>query len=128
MRQLINKEDLKGNNVVGKWVVQLNKEKENVDFIKENHDGFWLEKRISYIGRIDLLGNHVLKPEYADQKESLIILNGIYYCHGIYTQEEFVDWFNDCSPTYNKEGKGRFLRFLTNRELDWLNECLKRKD
>jgi hypothetical protein len=123
MRQIINLNDLKNNSVVGKWVIELDEKDVDLDIIRSKNDGFWLEKRISFVGRIDTFTRKFLKEEYKDEP-SLIILNGIYYSHGIYTQENFVHKFNN---TYLKdEGKeGRFLRFLTSREMDWLNSKLK---
>lgn len=130
MRQIITLADLKGDRdrIVGKWVVQLNEENPEVDFTAQtSNDGFWLEKRISYVGQLDLIGNkEFLKEEHT--KEGLIVLNGLYYCHGIFTKEQFVAYFNTCSPTYDEKreaGKGRFYRLLTSRELDWLNGRLK---
>lgn len=131
MRQIINKNDLK--NIIGKFVVQLSNSQEDVDFTTQNHDGFWLEKRISFVGQLDLIGNKkFLKEEYSQKgmSEGLIVLNGFYYCHGIYTRDEFVDYFNTGSPVYDeKEFKDkRFLRLLTSKELEWLNKQQLKKN
>lgn len=126
MRQIINVNDI--NNSIGKFVVQLSYGQEDVDITKGS-DGFWLEKRISFIGQLDLIGNkEYLKEEFSNSmKEGLIVLNGLYYCHGIYTRDKFVKYFNSGSPIYDnkEEAEKRFLRFLTPREMDWLNTHLR---
>lgn len=121
MRTTININDIE--KITGKWVVQLNDRQEDFDLTTTNNDGFWLEKRISYASILyGCDGYPQIKELPHDQ---LVVLSGIYYAHGIYSKEEFVDWFNNCMPLYNKEGKGRFMRLLTPNELDWLNEKLK---
>lgn len=121
MRQIITKKDIK--NVIGKWVVQLDERQSDMCLTESKNDGFWLEKRISFVNCI--YGVDAV-PHYKP-KEKIIIMSGIYYCKGFYTEDEFVTWFND-APIYNKERDGRFHRLLTNKELDWLNDKLKARN
>lgn len=116
MKQVINKEDIV--NIVGKWVVQLTNEQENFKLTDSQNDGFWLEKRISFVGR--LYGVDGYPNVKFENKEELIIMNGLYYTHCVKTPDEFVKFFNEYT---NGE---RFHRLLTTKELDWLNERLKR--
>lgn len=121
MRQLITEKDV--NNIVGRWVVEIDNtlERENFKLTESKNDGFWLEKRISFVGTIySIDGAPHIKLE---RKKSFIIMNGIYYTHGVYTPEEFVEYFNNGY----KSKKERFCRLLTNKELDWLNERLKNR-
>jgi hypothetical protein len=129
MRQLITPDDIRG--IIGSWVIQLDKPDTNVDITVSNNPNFWLEKRISFVS---VIGQSVLfkqikaiSPESALKVENLISLNGIYYCHGLFTYTEFVEYFNDCLPLYNKPTDGRFLRLLTEKELTWLNTKLQVK-
>lgn len=126
MKQVITEKDIK--NLQGKFIVQLNDRHDEPCMANEfrKNPGFWLEKRISFVGCIyNWDGAPHLKP-----KESLIILNGLYYCHGIYTKEAFIEYFNDYvwdRVERNETHKGeRYHRLLTNKEMDWLNEELKK--
>ena len=127
MREVITKNKIK--NVIGNWIVQLNDYQEGFKLTESKNIGFWLEKRISFVGCI--YGTDALpyfKPDYGQQ---LIILNGLYYCHGVYTHDDFVKYFNEGAPVYSGEtrekGKGRFHRLLTTKEVDWLTEQIKSK-
>lgn len=124
MRQIIDINDIKS--VIGRWIVMVNGDEDDPDLSKTQNAGFWLEKRISFVG---ILYGHDGSPHIKCKRgEQYIILNGIYYCHGIRTPEEFVTWFNEAGPTYTKEGsRPRHHRFLTDKELDWLNEELKKE-
>jgi hypothetical protein len=115
MRQLIIKENIK--NLIGKWIIQLTFEEENFTLLESKNDEFWLEKRISFIGALHTVDQF---PDVFVTRENRVIMNGIYYCHGIFTDKEFVEFFNNY--TNNK----RFHRLLTSKELDWLNERIKR--
>ncbi|MCK4500607.1 hypothetical protein KAU11_08915 [Candidatus Babeliales bacterium] len=118
MRQIITKKDIK--NIIGKWVVQIDGKRCDMDLTRSENDGFWLEKRISFVNCI--YGVDAV-PHY-EPRQKMIIMSGVFYCKGFYTEDEFVTWFNDAS-IYNKNGNSRFHRLLTNNELDWLNERLK---
>lgn len=120
MKQTITLDSL--TEITGKWIIQLNTDnQENIDITKSENPGFWLEKRISFVGRLyNSDGNPHIKFE--NGRGEFIIANGLYYCHGVYTREEFVEHFNNCY-----EGK-RFHRLLTSKELDWLNEYLKKNN
>lgn len=121
MRQTITIDSLY--QITGKWIIQLRNDQENIDITKSENPGFWLEKRISFIGR---LYNSDGYPHisFEDNKGEFIIMNGLYYCHGVYTRKEFVEYFNN-----GYEGKKeRFHRLLTSKELDWLNEYLKKSN
>jgi len=122
MRQLITLKDI-NKEIIGRWIIQLNEENEHADIIYGSNDDFWLEKRIAFVGQLDIIGRGFLKEEY--KKEALIVLNGLYYCHGIFTREEFVLWFNSCLPIYDEVNDKRFYRLLTNKEIDWLTVKLK---
>ena len=116
MKIIISEKDIV--NIIGRWIIQLNNDQSDVDITKSENPGFWLEKRISFVGTIygfDGSPNIVFK-----NKESLIVLNGIYYCHGVKTPEQFVEYFNNACE------RDRFHRLLTNKEHDWLNEQLKK--
>lgn len=121
MKQTITIDSL--NQVTGKWIIQLCNNQENVDITKSENPEFWLEKRISFIGR---LYNSDGYPhiKFENGKGEFIIMNGVYYCHGVYTREEFVEYFNN---GYESR-KERFHRLLTSKELDWLNEHLKKNN
>ena len=120
MRQLITKTDIRS--LVGKFIIQLNSDNENVNITHGTSAGFWMEKRIAFVGILDLLGEHILDTEDRKEKraakEPYVILNGLYYCQGAYTHDEFVDKFNGANGD-------RFYRLLTSKELDWLNEQQK---
>ena len=129
MKQVITTKDIK--TLQGHFIVQLNKDQDSPCMAGkfEANPGFWMEKRISFVGCIyGSDGAPYIKPD-----ESLVILNGIYYCHGIYTQALFVDYFNDYVWTdskgvVNEDNKGkRYHRLLTGNELDWLNKQLKKQ-
>ncbi len=123
MRQIINEKDIK--DVIGRWVIQLNDKDEHIDITKTENPGFWLEKRISFVGCLyGVDGYPHIKPKKGEQ---YIILNGIYYCHGVKSHEEFPAFFNTCHPHYQEEGRGRFHRLMTRKELDWLNDQLKNR-
>lgn len=126
MRQIITEDDLK--KVFGKWVVQLNQHQADFKLTESTNDGFWMEKRISFVGRVYGWDS---MPHF-EPKEKLIVLNGIYYNHGFFNHKEFVGYFNEGAPTYNtpeklEKGNGRFLRLLDAEELDWLNELMKKE-
>lgn len=118
MRMVINKGDIK--NIVGRWIVQLTNEQENSSLLESKNDEFWLEKRIFFVG--SLYGADGI-PTLTSFKsgESFVIVNGIYHTKGIYNEDQFVEFFNNYS-----DGK-RFHRLLTTKELDWLNEHLKKR-
>jgi hypothetical protein len=122
MRQIITVADIKS--LVGKFVIQLNAKDENVDIIHQGNDGFWMEKRIAFVGIIDIIGEDKLKNRFQKQKNPTVILNGLYYCQGTYTAEEFVSIWNDGY----KDSKDRFYRLLTTKELDWLNKLQKERN
>jgi hypothetical protein len=120
MRTTIEEKDIKS--IIGSWVVQVDGRKPDMDLTQSKNDGFWLEKRISYVNCLyGVDGMPHIKPE-----EQLVILSGIYYCHGVYTNSEFVKEFNN-SPTYDKRDGTfkRWLRLLTPEEVDWLGDKLK---
>ena len=122
MRQIITVKDIKA--LTGKFVIQLNADKEDIDIRYEGSAGFWLEKRIAFVGIIDIIGEDKLKNRFQKQKNPTVILNGLYYCQGTYTAEEFVSIWND-----GYQGKKeRFYRLLTNKELDWLNKLQKERN
>ena len=114
MRLVINKNDIK--RLIGRWVIQLTNEDEDFTLLESKNDGFWLEKRISFVGGLSSIDQH---SDIFINREHRVIMNGIYYCHGIFTEDEFVEHFNDY---VNGE---RFHRLLTSKELDWLNEKMK---
>lgn len=123
MRQIITKADIR--RLVGKFIVQLTFDQIDIDIIHAGNNGFWMEKRIAFVGILDLLGEHILDTEDKNEKraakEPYVILNGLYYCQGAYTHDEFVDKFNGV------DGE-RFYRLLTNKELDWLNTQQKERN
>lgn len=120
MRQLITREDIE--KIIGRWIVQLDSKNGDIDLTHSDNDGFWLEKRISFIG--NLYGSDGHPHVEFKNKASLIIANGICYSHGVFTPEEFVEYFNN-----GHNGKSeRYHRLLTNKELDWLNEHLKKQN
>lgn len=127
MRQLITEKDL--NNLVGRFVVRVSEEDPDIDLsqVKDNRAGFWLEKRISFVGTLDLLARKYLDERFQrkgdDAKERIMVLNGIYYCHGIFTSSEFIDYFH---RGYDNKGE-TFMRLLTVREMDWLNDQMKKR-
>ena len=130
MKQIITEADIKS--LVGKFIVQLNDYQTEPDYSKEfrANPGFWLEKRITFIGY--LYGSDGYPSLKSDG--TYIINNGFYYTHGIFTQEKFVEYFNDYLIGINphevggKDRKGtRYHRLLTDKELDWLNEELKKQ-
>jgi hypothetical protein len=114
MRQLINKNDIK--KLIGRWIIQLTNEEEDFTLLESKNDGFWLEKRISFVGAIHKIDQF---PDVFVNRENRIIMNGLYYCHGIFTEEEFIQFFN------NYINEQRFHRLLTHKELDWLNDRIK---
>lgn len=119
MKQIITEKDIV--NLKGKFVVQLNNthdEPDMTDNFRAN-PGFWLEKRISFIGV--LYG--VDGIPHIEPKEQLVIMNGLYYTHGIYTNEEFIFCWNHYLP--GKSKNERYHRLLTNKELGWLLGELK---
>jgi len=126
MRTLINKETAR--KAYGKWVIEL----EHGDELKMRiNDNFWLEKRISFVS---ILSPHLLASlqgkNRKDVKEGMFLLSGIHYSHGLYSTEEFVDKWNGDVEAFiqglgEDESKERYLRLLTNKELNWLNEHLK---
>jgi len=129
MKQIITEKDIK--NLIGKFIVQLNDRHDEPCMATEfrRNPGFWLEKRISFIGTIyNYDGSPHLELESG---KKLLILNGIYYCHGIYDYEKFIEYFNNYVWTnrkgeVNEEHKGkRYHRLLTSKEMDWLNTELK---
>jgi hypothetical protein len=109
--------------VTGSWIIQLTENMKDVDITKSANPGFWLEKRISFVGRIyNCDGLPYVKFE--DNKGEVIVLNGIYYCHGVFSEEEFVEYFNNYMEGHKGE---RFHRLLTKKELKWLHKQLKHK-
>lgn len=133
MKQLITEKDIKL--LTGKWVVQLNAEQNEscmaIKFAK--NPGFWLEKRIFFVGVLyGSDGYPALKREHGPQNsEQWVILNGLYYTHGIYPIKEFIPYWNHYQfgkdPIKWEEYKDkRYHRLLTNKELDWLTEELKK--
>jgi hypothetical protein len=133
MKQVITKDNI--DDLVGRFIVQLcdyDTEDDYSDRFREN-PYFWLEKRITFIGRLyGCDGYPAIKRD--KEKTSLYINNGIYYTHGIFSKEEFISYFNDYLIGKNpyeiggKDRKGtRYHRLLTDKELDWLNEELKKK-
>jgi len=120
MKQIITKEDLP--NIIGKFIVQLNDYQTSPDmtesFIKNS--GFWLEKRISFIGTLYGASG---SPYVSTKKGALIIINGMYYTHGVHSEEEFVEYFNNYLKGHEGE---RYHRLLTAKELDWLTGELKK--
>lgn len=116
MRQIITEKDIK--QIIGKFIIQLNEEDEHIDITKGNV-GFWLEKRISFVGY--LYGFDGAPHIKCEKDQKYIILNGLYYTHGVYTIEEFSNYFN-----YGYKGKRkRFHRLLTKKELKWLFKHLR---
>jgi hypothetical protein len=107
----------------GKFIVQLSADHDEPDYSAEfkKNAGFWLEKRISFVGQISSFDIKKVSGEKADK--SLITLNGFYYSHGVFTDEEFVEYFNDYLPLHKGE---RYHRLLTAKELAWLFEELKK--
>ena len=77
MRQIITVADIRS--LVGKFVIQLNAKDENVDIIHQGNDGFWMEKRIAFVGIIDIIGEGKLKNRFQKQKNPTVILNGLYF-------------------------------------------------
>lgn len=117
MRQIISLPDV--DKIVGQFIVQLGVDQEHVDITVGDNPGFWLEKRICFVSRLYYGdGFPVVK---LNKGEDYIILNGFYYNHGVYTQEQFVERFNSCY-----EGK-RFYRLLTKKEIDWLAKVMKER-
>ena len=97
MKFIIQEEDI--SSLVGRFIVQLNNEDANVDFTRnESNAAFMLEKRIHFITGAD--GGKILS-------------GGFFYSNKARTREDFVKYFN-------QEGKDRFHRLLTARELTWL--------
>lgn len=123
MKQIITEKDL--DNLIGKFVVQLDEYQDEPCMVSKfrSNSGFWLEKRISFLGVIHKGDVHIKKGEL-EISESKIILNGFYYCRGVYSKKDFVEYFNNYLK--GNEGK-RYHRLLTHKELDWLNEELKKQ-
>lgn len=116
MKHIINKEDIK--NIKGKWIIQLANNEQNFSLLESKNDEFWLEKRIYFVGYLYGSDAYPTLPFQNDKK--FIILNGLYYTHGIFEESEFIDYFN------NYINGERFHRLLTSNELDWLNNHLKK--
>jgi len=99
MKFIIQEEDI--NDLIGKFIVQLNNEDANKDFTKDDSNaGFMLEKRIHFV---------------AEAGDSKILLAGFFYSNKAKSREDFVEYFN-------QEGKDRFHRLLTTKELKWLSK------
>lgn len=133
MKQVITEKDI--NSLLGKFIVQLNASDDEPDYSARfrSNPGFWLEKRITFIGQLyGCDGYPAVKRD--EENTTLIINNGFYYTHGIFSKEEFVTYFNHyilgVSP-YQVGGKDRkdtrYHRLLTDKELDWLTEELKKQ-
>lgn len=129
MKQVITEKDI--NSLLGKFVVQLDARDDEPDYTARfrSNPGFWLEKRITFIGQLcSCDGYPAIKRD--EENTTLIINNGFYYTHGVFSKEEFVTYFNHYI-TKEVGGKdrtdARYHRLLTNKELDWLNEELKKQ-
>lgn len=130
MKQLITEKDIPS--LVGRFIVQLNHDYNEPDYssVFKQNPGFWLEKRITFVGY--LYGTDGYPDMKTSGKETFIINNGFYYTHGIFTPEKFVRYFNDYvfgdDPEKQESTKGkRYHRLLTDKELDWLTEELKKQ-
>lgn len=130
MKQVITEKDIPS--LVGRFIVQLNADHTEPDYSKlfREHPGFWLEKRITFIGHFYGSDGHPALKNEDNQK--YIINNGLYYTHGIFTVEGFVKYFNDYifndDPETIERCQGkRYHRLLTDKELDWLTEELKKQ-
>ncbi|HOD09931.1 MAG TPA: hypothetical protein PKH91_04225 [Flavobacterium sp.] len=124
MKQIITEKDIPS--LVGRFIVQLNNDDTEADYTEvfRKNPFFWLEKRISFISYINTFGLSEISGK--KERKSYIVFNGFYYSHGVYkTPEEFVFKFNHYVDGDSKDT--RYHRLLTNRELDWLNEELKKQ-
>lgn len=128
MKQVITEKDI--DSLVGKFIVQLDANCDEPDYTEKfkSNPYFWLEKRITFIGQ--LYGCDGYPAITVKEKTALIINNGFYYTHGIFSKKDFVAYFNHYI-TEEIGGKdrtdARYHRLLTNKELDWLNEELKKQ-
>lgn len=121
MKLVITKKDIP--TLQGKFIVQLDITQDEPDYSGEfkRNSGFWLEKRISFVSHISTMDFKKISGEKPDK--SFVSLSGFCYSHGIYTEDDFVEYFNN----YLGSSKGlRYHRLLTARELDWLTEELKK--
>lgn len=129
MKQIItSEEDLKS--LYGKFIVQLNATNSSPCMATEfkKNPGFWLEKRISFVGRLyggDGYPFFSHKEVEKDDNKNLLILNGFYYCHGIYTNEQFIAYWNhyqfgEDPKKWDEHRDTRYHRLLTPDELKWL--------
>ena len=110
MRILITEKDL--SKIVGRFVVELEKEKEYSDIRSDFH----LEKRIRFVSLFSTYS--IVKKSKRDPK-SMILLSGVYGSDYCIKKDRFIKDFNG-------EGRDRFYRLLTSRELSWLLEEMKK--
>jgi len=130
MKQVITEKDIPS--LVGRFIVQLNADHTEPDYSKTFREspGFWLEKRITFIGY--LYGCDGYPGIKVKDKGTFVVNNGFYYTHGVFSPEQFVKYFNDYvfsdDPETIERCKGkRYHRLLTDKELDWLTEELKKQ-
>lgn len=102
MQMIITKDDTP--RLTGKFIIQLDNDSPYPVLAKQ--PSFWLEKRISFVVSL---------------KEKQIAMTGFYYDHGIYTVDEFVEYFNQA-------GESRHHRLLTSDELGWLFGEMKKRN
>lgn len=103
--QQIEKEDVK--NLVGRYIIQLNRDKHDLSF--EKNISFYAEKRISIVTIM------------VKDRETKYFMAGIYYNHSsLLTPEEFIDKFNSY-------GKDRYYRLMTKEEVSILNNYIFEK-
>lgn len=108
MKMIIELGDIDG--LVGKFVVCVSNHEQQRDLTEGGNPDFWLEKRISFVSKT-VAGK--------------IALNGFAYCHGEFTNEEFVKKFNTGSTSENGT---RHFRLLTSKELRWLFEQMNKNN
>jgi hypothetical protein len=122
MKQIITKKDIPY--LQGRFIVELNIDQDEPDYSAEfrKNPEFWLEKRISFVSHTSAFDIKKISGVKIDK--SLVSLSGFYYSHGVFTEDDFVEFFNN----YLGDSKyKRYHRLLTTKELDWLNEELKKQ-